>query len=72
MFGTVQMSCTYNCMCASPPPYIYIDISYIKCNVVTLSESKWESNVIIESENQKWEKSKNLKWESKVRKKVRI
>jgi hypothetical protein len=40
MFGTVQMSCTHNCMCASPPYiyiYIYIDISYIKCNVVTLS-----------------------------------
>ena len=36
MFGTVQMSCTYNCMCASP--YIYIYISYIKCNVVTVYE----------------------------------
>jgi len=35
MFGTVQMSCTYNCMCASP---LYIYISYIKCNVVTLYE----------------------------------
>jgi len=37
MFGTVQMSCTYNCMCASPP-YIYIYISCIKYNVVTLYE----------------------------------
>ena len=34
MFGTVQMSCTYNCMCASPLIYI----SCIKCNVVTLYE----------------------------------
>jgi hypothetical protein len=34
MFGTVQMSCTYNCKCASPLIYI----SCIKCNVVTLYE----------------------------------